>query len=118
VIPLWLVLTALGVLLAFFGWLAWMLPEWRFRYTRYRLDDLGLLIHRGRTFHSELGVLRARIQHSDVTQGPIQRAFGLATLSISTAGSDEGEIGLTNIPIDEARRLRTELTGLVNDDVV
>jgi len=117
-LPIWIVLGATWVLLGLFAWLAWVLPEKRFRYTRYRLDELGLLIHRGRMFHSELGVLRSRIQHSDVSQGPIQRAYGLATLSISTAGSDEGEIGLTGIPIGEARRLRAELTGLVGDDVV
>jgi membrane protein YdbS with pleckstrin-like domain len=117
-VPIGLALAGLVLLLGVMAWLTWIMPERRYRYTRYRLDHLGLLIHRGRLFHSELGVLRARIQHTDVTQGPIQRTYGLATLSISTAGSDEGQIGLSGIQIDEARRLRTELTGLVGDDVV
>jgi membrane protein YdbS with pleckstrin-like domain len=117
----WLALSLAGgavVFTCFVAWLAWVMPERRFRYTRYRLDHLGLLVHRGRLFHSELGMLRSRIQYSDVTQGPVQRAFGLATLSIHTAGAQHGEISLSGIRIDEARRLRTELTGWQSDDVV
>ena len=80
--PGWVkILVALGWLAIVFGlaWLSWTMPLRQFRYTRYRVDSLGLLIHRGRMFHSELGVARSRIQHSDVTQGPIQRAYGIAT---------------------------------------
>jgi len=93
-------------------------PGRRFRNTRYRVDSLGLLIHRGRIFHSELGVARSRIQHTDVTQGPIQRAYGIATLTIHTAGTEDAQIELSAIAFDEARRLRAELTGQSSDDVV
>jgi len=117
VLPLFLAAGAV-VLMLFVAFLAWIMPARRYRFTRYRLDHLGLLIHRGRIFHSELGVLRSRIQYSDVSQGPVQRAFGLGTLSIHTAGAANDEISLSGIPIDEARRLRTELTGWQSDDVV
>ena len=100
------------------AWLAWEMPVRRFRNTRYRVDSLGLLIHRGRIFHSELGVARSRIQHTDVTQGPIQRAYGIATLTIHTAGTEDAQIELSAIAFDEARRLRAELTGQSSDDVV
>jgi membrane protein YdbS with pleckstrin-like domain len=91
---------------------AWIVPERRYRYTRYRLDDLGLSIRRGRLFRSEVAVLRSRVQHTDVTQGPIERAFGLGTLVVYTAGTAHAEIDLAGISWDEARRLRAELTGL------
>lgn len=119
--PGWVkLLVALGWLAIFFGlaWLSWTIPVRQFRYTRYRVDTLGLLIHRGRLFHSELGVARSRIQHSDVTQGPIQRAYGIATLTIYTAGTEDAQIELSGIAFDEARRLRAELTGQSSDDVV
>jgi len=119
--PGWVkILVALGWLAIVFGlaWLSWMMPVRRFRYTRYRVDSLGLLIHRGRLFHSELGVARSRIQHSDVTQGPIQRAYGIATLTIYTAGTEDAQVDLSGIAFDEARRLRAELTGQSSDDVV
>lgn len=100
------------------GWLSWRLPLLQFRHTRYRVDPLGLLIHRGRMFHSEVGVARSRIQHTDLSQGPIQRAFGIASLTIHTAGTQDAQVELEGIAFDEARRLRTELTGQTSDDVV
>lgn len=119
--PGWVkILVTLGWLTVVGGlaWLSWMIPAWQFRYTRYRVDFLGLLIHRGRMFHSELGVARSRIQHSDVTQGPIQRAYGIATLTIYTAGTEDAQVALSGIAFDEARRLRAELTGQSSHDVV
>jgi membrane protein YdbS with pleckstrin-like domain len=119
--------TLLGTLLVVLAWaafiatagaLAWFVPALRFRHTRYRLDDHGLLIHRGRLFHSELAVLRSRIQHTDVSQGPLQRLFGLGTLVVHTAGSAHAAIPLGGISFSEARRLRAELTGGGTDDVV
>ena len=113
----------IGVLgwLAIVGLLTWLsivLPRKTYQHTRYRVDGVGLLLHRGRIFHSELGVARSRIQHTDVTQGPIQRLYGLATLSIYTAGTEDAQIDVSGISFEEARRLRAELTGQADDDVV
>ena len=44
-----------------------------------------------------------RVQHARVTQGPIERAFGLATLAVSSAGPD---LGITGLGVDAAERLR------------
>lgn len=107
-------LGSIGVL----TWMSIVLPRRTYEHTRYRVDGLGLLLHRGRIFHSEIGVARSRIQHTDVTQGPIQRLYGLATLSIYTAGTEDAQIAVSGIAFDEARRLRTELTGQSDDDVV
>lgn len=104
--------------LAFLTWLSLALPQKRYLHTRYRVDASGLLLHRGRLFHSELGVARSRIQHTDVTQGPVQRIYGLATLSIYTAGTEDAQIDVTGIAFEEAKRLRAELTGQADDDVV
>jgi uncharacterized protein len=113
-----LMLAAWIAMVGVMTWLSLSLPRWRYLNTRYRVDALGLLLHRGRLFHSELGVARSRIQHTDVTQGPIQRLYGLATLSIYTAGTEDAQIDVSGIAFDEARRLRTELTGQSDDDVV
>ena len=112
VVLLWLA----GVVLLI--WMSFAMPKRRYVHTRYRVDDLGLLLHRGRVFHSQLGVARSRIQHTDVTQGPVQRLYGLATLSIFTAGTEDAKVEIAGIGFDEARRLRAELTGQTGDDVV
>ena len=112
-----IVLAALGFVAAL-GAIGWIVPERAYRHTRYRLDELGMVILRGRVFHRQIGVLRTRIQHTDVSQGPLQRAHGVGTLTIHTAGQEAAKIQLAGIAFDEAQRLRAELTGLTIDDVV
>jgi membrane protein YdbS with pleckstrin-like domain len=79
---------------------------------------LGLEIRRGRWFRSELTVARSRIQHSDVAQGPVERSFGLATLSIHTAGTEHAEISLSGLAPEAARWIRAQLTGFGDDVAV
>jgi membrane protein YdbS with pleckstrin-like domain len=98
--------------------LAWVMPRRRFRFTRYRIDDAGLVIRRGRLFRSEVAVPRSRVQHTEIAQGPLQRAFDLATLTIFTAGTAHARIDLSGVAFDEANRLRADLAGLEPGDVV
>lgn len=67
------------------------LALWRaslvFHYTRWRLDEDGLRVRRGRFWRSEVLVPRARVQHLDIERGPIERRYGLATLVVHTAGT-------------------------------
>lgn len=44
-----------------------------------------------------------RVQHARVTQGPIQRAFGIANLAVSSAGPD---LNIAGLGFEEAERLR------------
>jgi membrane protein YdbS with pleckstrin-like domain len=58
----------------------------RWRHTQWLLDDTGFRIQRGWLWQSEVLVPRARVQHLDIDRGPIERRFGLATLTVYTAG--------------------------------
>ncbi len=88
-----------------------VLPAWRYRYTRWRLGSVGLEICRGRWFRSEITLARSRVQHSDVSQGPIERSFGVATLTVYTAGTEHAQIALPGLAPETARALRARLTG-------
>lgn len=85
----------------------------RHYYARFRcalLDD-GLLVQRGVLWRSETFVPRARVQHTDVDQGPIARRFGIATLKVFTAGSRTSEIEVDGLAHADALRLRDEMLG-------
>lgn len=59
----------------------------RWKNTRWRLDDDGLRVRRGRFWRSEILIPRVRVQHLDIERGPIERRLGLATLVVHTAGT-------------------------------
>lgn len=81
----------------------------RWRYTRWRLDDDGLRLRRGRYWRSEILVPRARVQHLDIERGPIERHFGLATLALSTAGTRLGAVRQAGFAAADATALRDAL---------
>ena len=70
--------------------LAWQLYRWpaiSYRFASYRLDASGFEIRRGVYWRTITNVPRSRVQHTDVSQGPLERRFGLGTLVIYTAGT-------------------------------
>jgi membrane protein YdbS with pleckstrin-like domain len=87
----------------------------RYRHVAYRVDDNGLEIRRGVVWRRILTVPRSRIQHTDVSQGPLERERGLATLVVHTAGTDYERIELDGLARPEALRLRDLLLAPAGD---
>lgn len=56
----------------------------------------------------------ARVQHAEVTSGPLQRRFGLATLKFYTAGGSSVDLKITGLEAPQARALRDHI--LKNSD--
>jgi putative membrane protein len=62
----------------------------RFRTLRYRFDEDGLTRQTGLLFRHESFLAYARIQDARVTQGVVERLFGLGTVAIQTASGTKG----------------------------
>ncbi len=98
--------------------LAWRWPELEHRYTAYRVDDDGLEIQKGVLWRNVINVPRSRIQHTDVSQGPVERNFELSTLHVFTAGTEHSEVTLAGLARERALRIRDHLlTGGEHDGV-
>ena len=89
--------------------LAWWLPGLAYRCLGYRLDGHGLVIRKGLFWRHRIAIPRVRIQHSDVSQGPLQRRYGVATLKLYTAGSRFTCNELPGLDHDTALALRDTL---------
>jgi membrane protein YdbS with pleckstrin-like domain len=100
------------------GVIAWRWPVLEHRYTSYRVDRDDIEIRKGVLWRSVINVSRSRIQHTDVSQGPLERNFGLATLHIFTAGTAHSEVRLAGLEHARALRIRDHLlTGGEHDGV-
>ncbi len=96
----------------FVSGLAWFAQRWpavEHAHTRYRVDAQGLEIHRGVVWRAVTTVPRSRVQHIDVTQGPVERRFGLGTLVVYTAGTEHSRVDLPGLAHETATRLRADL---------
>lgn len=92
-----------------------ILPRLAWSNASWRLLPLVLEIRRGVVFKHVISVPRARVQHTDVVRGPIERRFGLATLVVYTAGHDDSEIRLEGLEHEVALALRDRLLGGTGD---
>jgi membrane protein YdbS with pleckstrin-like domain len=101
-----------GLAAAGIGLLAWW--GWRYQHleharTSFVISAAGCEIRRGVVWRRIITVPLSRIQHSDVTQGPLQRAYGLATLTLYTAGTEHAKIDLHGLAFETAMAIRQYL---------
>ncbi len=111
-IPGLVYLGILGVwllLLASFLLLAYRWPATRHRHLRYLVEEDGLRIRRGVFWRKVIWIPITRVQHTDVSQGPVQRKLGLGTLTVHTAGTAGASISLAGLEHGIASRLSEHL---------
>lgn len=75
----------------------------------YLEKDDDILLRRGILFRHQVAVPYGRIQYVDIRQGPLQRAFGITQIVITTAGGGTAST-FEGLPMAEAERLRDDLT--------
>jgi membrane protein YdbS with pleckstrin-like domain len=100
------------------AWQTYRWPPIAYRFASYRVDGDGLEIARGVHWQTITNVPRSRVQHTDVSQGPIERRFGLGTLIVYTAGTEHSRVTLPGLDFTMARRLRTQLLPGGQNDAV
>lgn len=84
-------------------------PKIEYRHYFWRLDDKGLEIKRGVLWRHRISVPTARLQHADISQGPVQRMFGLSKLTVYTAGTSNASVELDGLSHDTAAWVRDQL---------
>lgn len=120
-IPRWvdISLAALAVLIApLLVWSATAWPALAYRHAAYRLDEAGIEIRSGVLIRRVTTVPKSRVQHTDVSQGPIERRFGLGTLVIYTAGTEYARVTLPGLQHGGAMHIRDALLPRTTDDAV
>src|SRR5687768_668515 len=79
-----------------------------FRYftLRYRFGPEELIVRKGLIFRSERHIPFSRIQNINLLQGVLHRWFGVADVSIETAGGKEPEAILKVLSVDAVSQMR------------
>ena len=101
------VVAAAGVLTA---------PQRIYARLRYRLTQKLLQVVRGWLFHVDTVVPLVRVQHIDVTRGPLEKMFGVATLVVHTAGTHNSIVTLPGLAPERAAQIRDIIREHVRTD--
>lgn len=100
------------------GWISHRWPEVEHRHASYRVDEAGVEIRRGVFWRKVINVPRSRVQHTDVSQGPLERRYGLGTLILYTAGTDHAKVDLAGLSHATALAIRDHLLAGEGGDAV
>ncbi|GAA4993105.1 PH domain-containing protein [Streptomyces siamensis] len=106
--PVWVAFALLPLALMAWGW-HMLGRNWRSWQYAERADDL--LISRGVLWREETVVPYGRMQLVEVTSGPVERHFGLASVQLHTAAAAT-DACIPGLDPAEAERLRDRLTEL------
>lgn len=91
-------------------------PQRIYRRLGYALTERVLQVVRGWMFHTDTVVPLVRVQHLDVVRGPVDKAFGTATLVVHTAGTHNSIVTLPGLSPERAAEIRDIIREHVRTD--
>lgn len=94
-----------------------VIPPIRYARWRYELTADYLDIARGIIWRKRFIIPFIRVQNTDTRQGPILRAFGLSSVTVSTAAGEHEIPGLGNEEAELLRDRAAELARIAREDV-
>ena len=97
---------------------AMLMPRRRYRSWGYAMDEDELHIQHGVWTRTRTIVPFGRVQHIDVSQGPLERRYGLGTLILHTAGTRGSAVDLPGLRFEEAGRMRDEIRSKIRQDLL
>jgi hypothetical protein len=106
----------LGAALLILLYLALLAPPRRYRAWGYGMDGEELQVRRGVWTRVHTVVPLDHVQHIDVSQGPLERAFGICSLVLHTAGTLHSQIVLPGLTRITAERIRDEIRGRIREE--
>lgn len=108
----------IGPMLLIAAYLIFRVPGRKYQQWGYHMGSDRLRIVSGYLFHSDTIVPFGRIQHIDVEQGPLQRPYGLATLTVHTAGNHNSSVALPCLAHDDALAMREAIRAHIKRDMI
>lgn len=107
-----------GTVLVIAALLVIRIPLTRYNARGYQMGADRLRVVRGLMFRSDTVVPFGRVQHIDVHQGPLERFFGIATLTLHTAGNHNASVSLPGLGEDLARDMREQIRAHIRRDTL
>lgn len=84
---------------------------------RFCSSEDSIAVKSGVIRKSQVDVKWDRVRAVNINRGPLDRLFGLSTVSLDTAGTAEAEVVVPGLPIALAQEFRNRLNPITSDEV-
>lgn len=91
-------------------------PLRRFHSWGYALDDRELQVAHGVLTRMHTTVPLGRVQHIDISQGPVERVWGVCRLVLHTAGTMHSRVQLPGLRRADAEAMRDRIRAQIRDE--
>lgn len=98
------------------GFLTFVWVPRKVRRTNYLLRQLDLHLRAGCWWYRTVSVAVNRIQHLEITQGPLERLCGLSVLAIYTAGGYQSDLKIPGLERELAHQIKASLTDRITEE--
>lgn len=109
--PGWLHLSVAALTVVLMALHIGVIPVWRFRVHRWEISPQAVFTRTGWLVQQRRIVPISRVQTVDTYRGPLDRLFGLATVTVTTASS-AGAVHIVGLDDDVAGRVVAQLTDI------
>ncbi|TCZ80156.1 hypothetical protein E0485_04720 [Paenibacillus albiflavus] len=107
--PVWIVPIAIAWTVLSIPFEIYIFPLMHYETWRYQIHEEEIELKHGFIFRKHTTIPMVKIQHIDVSQGPILKRYGLATIKLSTAA---GSIEIPSLAEDIAEEMRKKIAVL------
>ena len=107
----WLHLLAAGITVFAVAVFVVVAPLWRYRVHRWEVDPTAVYTQSGWWVQERRIAPISRVQTVDTYRGPLDRLFGLANVTVTTASS-AGAVRIVALDVDVADRVVAQLTDI------
>ncbi len=104
--------------LVVYAFISFIVPARKYRHWGYAMGTDRLRIVRGYMFYRDTVVPYGRIQHIDVEQGPVDRRYDLAKLTVHTAGNHNSTVSLPGLVHADALVMRETIRAAIRQDAI
>jgi len=101
----WTWIAVLAPISIFWAW-AVIYPYLAYKKRNYMLREHDITYTTGLIWRNEVTITYNRIQHLEVSQGPIQKFFKLASLQLFTAGGQKSDMGISGLKPETAQKIK------------
>ncbi len=101
-----------------FGWLFFIWAPKTAKRLQYVLREDDIQLKRGYLYWRHLAISCNRIQHLEVSQGPIERYLGLGRLVVYTAGTMGSDMKLPGLALETAQTIKAQLLKKINAEEI
>ena len=82
----------------------------------YYKGEFDLVFKQGLWWKKQTALSYSRIQHIDITHGPIERKYKMATIKFFTAGGSLSDLKIPGLPKEKAEAIRKEILSYAKEN--